>query len=72
MTAPQRSKIIKKKFTHEVISSKQRCYFAPLWPVHKATDPNYYKREQAHPLVVMESGQVDRVKGENLRYIGSL
>lgn len=53
-------------YTHELISSGQKCFRAVWWP---SKDPEIAKREMAWPMVMLESGQVTRVRVNNMKPI---
>jgi len=50
-------------YTHQLKSSGQRCFRAVWWP---AKDIEISRREAKWPMVMLESGQVTRVRIENL------
>lgn len=50
-------------FTHKIISSGQKCFAAAWWPTK---DKSAGTLEKAYPLMVFESGQVNRVSADNL------
>lgn len=51
-------------YTHVTKSSNQKCFPAVWWPTK---DPYAGSREKAYPLMVFESGQINRVKADNLK-----
>lgn len=53
-------------YTHELKTSGQKCFRAVWWP---AKDLDIGKREAAWPMVMLESGQVTRVRVDNLKPI---
>jgi len=50
-------------FSHITKKSKQRCYKAVWWPTRESTAGS---REKRWPLMVFESGQINRVNINNL------
>jgi hypothetical protein len=53
-------------YTHALKTSGQRCYAAVWWP---SKDKAIGAVEKQHPLVVLESGQITRVRRDNLEVI---
>jgi len=52
-------------FTHITKKTRQRCFGAVWWP---SKDASLGSREKAYPLMVFESGQIDRVNANNLEH----
>lgn len=55
-------------YTHKIIKSNQRCFFVPPWPT---IDKSCYERDRKWPLIMMESGQCNHVRRDNLEFIGN-
>jgi hypothetical protein len=53
-------------FTHVLVKSGQRCFHAAWWP---SEDPLVGAKEKTYPLMMMESGQCQRVNANNLKKI---
>jgi len=53
-------------YTHTLKTSGQRCFAAAWWPTK---DQDAGKREKRHPLMMLESGQITRIRQDNLETI---
>jgi len=51
-------------YTHIITRSKQKCFLIGLWPTGSKTKNS---KDTNYPLMMLESGQVARVRSDNLR-----
>ena len=51
-------------YTHELKSSGQKCFKVFNWP---SQDQSVSERERKWPLYHLESGQITRVRNDNLK-----
>lgn len=53
-------------YTHKTVSSNQYCFHVGWWPVIDK-DKSLMRQEEQWPLMMFESGQINRVNKDNLK-----